>query len=1086
MNYHEQYIKYVKKITEIQKKNIKRKMIGGDPSDNGFCFIVSAVPSTAGMLQAFKDCLPGIIEIMKLTKSFRYIQIIFYRDYDLDEKYIVQKTKWIDVTNDELINKLLKWVMTINSMGGGDIPEAIKSALLKMIEEPYTDGDVYVLHITSNCPHMKDIIDVNKDSQLLSRYGNQIEILNDPSRLLDKEGLYEQESLGNNFDWINLCNKIPPNYYFNSLTRTDTIPFPLYNHHFYSYLAFVRNGKHYIFRGDDNVNDIRASIEKIINGWFGIQNTSLIANNGEFYATDINDETLIKKEFAVSNVEIPFKPELAQKLRKVIDDMKTNEDFYFMVGRSFDKLLDMSPMTIAMNDIFGRLWRIYMTRRDNEHRNVLVRKFIIAKSKMTKEEQKILEDWTKKSYDASDEIELYLKNFVSKNGVNGLVRYSSDNIFDPKSVAGALLKLSPENTSVLMNVLARLSIDDKFELKPTLVEELPFDDNAIPFNLPPTMLFKYLMHVASPGTALSIRMCVRIACLCINTSSILQEKAKEFLTSANVKGKWLDFSLEENGTPKIPENFEEGFLTLIYNENCREYALTDGEAETVKSMLDMAYALRYFSAEIIVDVNDSNRALNGNFPTYVEKCPQCNVLRPIGVYSFVGDKCGYCHAGRTGKNIAEGIIPAPEATDPRSQFQAQCNKCMSFFPRDNRIQRVSGLIKCHACQNKEKSNSESCIKCHYKYIMPRGKKLPNGLCASCADGLPIRRPQTSEHPILVSKLFPLEKYGSDLFGIVGFCPKENEHIHKLPLHLAMKNFIRCQPNVNKENTDPGLIRVGSRTVADSKATWKLVIDVMKGIADPYQGCSLCAESLKAPQLFTACGNDKCTQRICDRCGINWYSKNRPGKKIYPRNLKCPFCSRFPTQEKTNRWGPFAMLLKNQEFRDRIIYGFCIMCKKVDVIGDRQCCANANDNQEEPVQFICSVCNSGTKDYKECPKCGVLTDKIEGCDHITCPNCNAHWCWKCRFQASTGHEIYDHLVSEHGRIFDFAADAERARVNLRFTQDELEIMRRHMVRNRVDRPATANVVILQQDIEEDKRLLEEHMRILRPQNRDDEY
>ena len=32
--------------------------------------------------------------------------------------------------------------------------------------------------------------------------------------------------------------------------------------------------------------------------------------------------------------------------------------------------------------------------------------------------------------------------------------------------------------------------------------------------------------------------------------------------------------------------------------------------------------------------------------------------------------------------------------------------------------------------------------------------------------------------------------------------------------------------------------------------------------------------------------------------------------------------------------------------------------------------------------------------KKCPNCSIITEKIEGCNHITCSKCNYQWCWLC--------------------------------------------------------------------------------------------
>ncbi|KAL7722741.1 RBR-type E3 ubiquitin transferase [Entamoeba marina] len=33
--------------------------------------------------------------------------------------------------------------------------------------------------------------------------------------------------------------------------------------------------------------------------------------------------------------------------------------------------------------------------------------------------------------------------------------------------------------------------------------------------------------------------------------------------------------------------------------------------------------------------------------------------------------------------------------------------------------------------------------------------------------------------------------------------------------------------------------------------------------------------------------------------------------------------------------------------------------------------------------------------KPCIKCGLMTERTKGCNHMTCPKCHAEWCWMCR-------------------------------------------------------------------------------------------
>ena len=43
-----------------------------------------------------------------------------------------------------------------------------------------------------------------------------------------------------------------------------------------------------------------------------------------------------------------------------------------------------------------------------------------------------------------------------------------------------------------------------------------------------------------------------------------------------------------------------------------------------------------------------------------------------------------------------------------------------------------------------------------------------------------------------------------------------------------------------------------------------------------------------------------------------------------------------------------------------------------------------------------------KRVKRCPRCKIYTEKNEGCNHMTCVNCNYQWCWLCEGEYKYGH------------------------------------------------------------------------------------
>jgi len=59
---------------------------------------------------------------------------------------------------------------------------------------------------------------------------------------------------------------------------------------------------------------------------------------------------------------------------------------------------------------------------------------------------------------------------------------------------------------------------------------------------------------------------------------------------------------------------------------------------------------------------------------------------------------------------------------------------------------------------------------------------------------------------------------------------------------------------------------------------------------------------------------------------------------------------------------------------------------------------------------------GNNDVKKCPRCKILIEKNGGCNHMTCPKCKVHICWRCMGVFAEG-DVYDHMELVHGGMLD---------------------------------------------------------------------
>ena len=74
------------------------------------------------------------------------------------------------------------------------------------------------------------------------------------------------------------------------------------------------------------------------------------------------------------------------------------------------------------------------------------------------------------------------------------------------------------------------------------------------------------------------------------------------------------------------------------------------------------------------------------------------------------------------------------------------------------------------------------------------------------------------------------------------------------------------------------------------------------------------------------------------------------------------------------------------------HNFCCICMKKP---------HGNNTCENELEKDFQIWKKG-KIIKQCPQCGIWTEKNEGCNHMTCAECKYQWCWLCGEKYNPNH------------------------------------------------------------------------------------
>ncbi|XP_054152752.1 uncharacterized protein LOC128951529 [Oppia nitens] len=216
-------------------------------------------------------------------------------------------------------------------------------------------------------------------------------------------------------------------------------------------------------------------------------------------------------------------------------------------------------------------------------------------------------------------------------------------------------------------------------------------------------------------------------------------------------------------------------------------------------------------------------------------------------------------------------------------------------------------------------------------------------------------------------------------------------------------------------------------------------------------CKLCLDDIPKDkcQQFTGCRHQFCTV-----CLAQYFDSQITDGRVH--HIKCP--DDQCTGSSGSGEASYELVCKLLSRKSLVRYHKLLLKKTVDVMDDMAYCPKCNDSVEidnsrrygyclDCDYAFCTSChrkyhgqqrtctealedqvnraveNRESVDYirthfKQCPKCQIWCEKIDGCNHMQCKMCMIHFCWLCLMDITDNEEIQIGHWSANCRLFDY--------------------------------------------------------------------
>lgn len=620
------------------------------------CIVADFTGSMRSYLDALKPSMIEFMHIFKLCNDVDRISVLGYSDYC--EREVIKWSGWKNNSKD-----LISFVTGLSANGGGDDPEAAKTAAFELTKK--IEKKTLVIWYTDAPPH----------TSFTGSQGDNI--------------VKERNALGNNFDWVVLSKMLA------SLNSSVWFLLPTGTTHtnqaIYSYMSNITGGKTLLLNVNSNIigTTTVGLMLSVMGHKYEFKNTSecYITTNCSFENEDDINNNIIRKNrdhIQSRSVNSQFVNDAEKNImKKFVYDTQYKDTVYSVFE---DILTPQLIKSLTYNPLFGTLWRAICKDRNDDRRDLLVNKLSNVISKLNSSDKIIMQVFIEESYNQASKIEELLES-CGDNKFPAVILDKDMGVgkFNSKDILEITRSCSPSSLRQLCEILTSLKRVDNIE-----------NQKFIPLAFENSYFFACLPHLIVDGIIFSFRASVVMAMLVIYTGTEpLLDKAWQFVIDS--RGKWL--------VKDQAENFSYEFIkfALRVDDKMVSDCLTDSERETFQNLHTIG-GLK-INANTILNIKLPFTSCKTKRIDYKLECTRCHNMRSFTILNK--DKvCGLC--------LYEPCIEYNSISVTHS-YWCECRTCNVHYAVED-VDKLNVIPKCHFCRHQSVVPQITCISCKNNFI----------------------------------------------------------------------------------------------------------------------------------------------------------------------------------------------------------------------------------------------------------------------------------------------------------------------------------------------------------------------------------